>query len=66
VELTYGQEHAGGEVEPRDEDEWGVAKPQYMFVDLVLWNKQGTLNDPGGSQTVLYPPPFIPTDFNGI
>ena len=43
-------EGGDGELEPRDEDLWGIAKPEYTFVDLGLWKKQGTLRDPGGSQ----------------
>ena len=43
-------EHGDDEVEPRDEDVWGIAKSQHTFIDLALWKKQGTLRDPGGSQ----------------
>ena len=43
-------EGGDGELEPRDEDLWGIAKSQYTFIDLALWKKQGTLRDPGGSQ----------------
>ena len=38
------------ELEPTDEDVWGIAKSQYTFIDLALWKKQGTLRDPKGSQ----------------
>jgi hypothetical protein len=38
------------ELEPTDEDVWGVTKSQYTFVDSALWKKQGTLEDPKGSQ----------------
>ena len=38
------------EREPSDEDVWGIAKPQYAFVDLALWKKQETSRDPKGSQ----------------
>jgi hypothetical protein len=43
-------EHEDNELEPTDEDVWGVTKSQYTFVDLALWKKHGTLEDPKGSQ----------------
>jgi hypothetical protein len=43
-------EREDNELEPTDEDVWGVTKSQYTFVDLALWKKQGTLEDPKGSQ----------------
>ena len=48
--MQRSLEHGDGELEPREEDVWGIAKPQYTFIDLALWKKQGTLRDPGGSQ----------------
>ncbi|KIJ93234.1 hypothetical protein K443DRAFT_13003 [Laccaria amethystina LaAM-08-1] len=38
-------ERGKDELEPTDEDVWGIAKSQYTFVDLGLWKKQGTLKD---------------------
>jgi hypothetical protein len=43
-------ERGKDELEPTDEEVWGIAKSQYTFVDLGLWKKQGTLKDPRGLQ----------------